>query len=50
LTPGDDSSVEDDSPETESAPEIAGGAESELATPELTEEEETETPAATKPE
>jgi segregation and condensation protein B len=51
LTPGDDSSVEDDSPRTENAPEIAIGAEPELATPELaTEAEENETPAATKPE
>jgi hypothetical protein len=50
LTPGDDSSVEDDSSGTESAPEIAGGAEPELATPELTEEEGIETPASTKPE
>jgi segregation and condensation protein B len=51
LTPGDDSSVEDDSPEIESAPEISVGTEPELTTPELaTEEEETETPAATKPE
>ena len=51
LTPGDDSSVEDDSSGTENAPEIAGGAESELASPELAaEEEETETPAVTKPE
>jgi hypothetical protein len=43
--------VEDDSPEIESAPEISVGTEPELTTPELaTEEEETETPAATKPE
>ena len=51
LTSGDESSVEDDSSGTENAPEIAGGAESELASPELAaEEEETETPAVTKPE
>jgi segregation and condensation protein B len=50
LTAGDESSVEDDSSETKSAPEIAVGAEPELATPELTEEEGPETPAATKPE
>ena len=51
LTAGDDSSVESDSSGTENAPEIAIGAEPELTTPELaTEEEDTETPAAIKPE
>jgi hypothetical protein len=43
--------VEDDSSGTENAPEVAVGTEPELTTPELaTEEEDTETPAATKPE
>ena len=55
LTAGDDSSAEDglseELSESESAPATAEGSEAEVATPELaTNEEETETPAALKPE
>jgi len=56
LTAGDDPSTEEDSSEgileTEAAPELAEGAEPEIATaePVTKTEEETETPAAVKPE